>query len=130
MKRLSALFCAVLVLSFSLCACTQDLVDDAKSKVSEISSDLTPDSTDTNGLTDNSRIDAAPTAPVEDTTDGIYTEEGNMATEWQDMVENGEVEDGDGNIGDLENRDGDANTDVEAAENAQERVSADENENK
>ena len=55
--------------------------------------------------------------PIEDSTGGIVEEGGNMiATEWDSMVENGEVEDGDGNIGDRENSDGDKNTDENAGD--------------
>ena len=121
MKRLIVLLCAVLFISLSLCACGDDTAQKAKEKASEVMSGIensmsTDYSNDNQGLLDDNRETIEPTNPTEDNTDGIYTDEGNMATEWDEMVENGEVDDGDGNIGKMENRDGDGNIDEDAVD--------------
>lgn len=129
MKRLIVLVFAVIMVSLVLCSCMENTANRVKETASEALSDIRNSLGATQGrddLTDTDR-DTDPTyGYAEDNTDGIYTEEGNMDSEWDDMADDGRVEDGDGNVGELENRDGDENTDEEAAEYAQERVSADE----
>ena len=130
MKRLIALAFALLLVSLSLCSCMENTMNKVKETASEAMSDIrnSMDATeDRNAVADSDRNTTPTGGYAEDNTDGIFTEEGNMATEFDDMVEDGKVEDGDGNVGDLENRDGDENVDEEAAEYAQEKVSADEN---
>ena len=120
MKRFLVLIAAVLIVSVSLCACGSEAMDKVKQTASEAISDMTKDETkysnDNQGLLDDNRETMGMSEPTEDNTDGIATEEGNMATEWDEMVENGEVEDGDGNIGDRENADGDQNIDENAVD--------------
>lgn len=121
MKKLIVLLCAVLLISLSLCACEDDtaqkLKQDASEAMSDIKNSLSTDySNDNQGLLDDNREAIQPTNPTEESTDGIYTDEGNMGTEWDEMVENGEVNDGDGNIGEMENHDGDTNIDEDAVD--------------
>lgn len=134
MKRIIALMCVAVLTAALLCGCmdsVNNMANDVRNKASEVADDMRTDPTrysnDNNGLLDDNRETYSPTEDYVDNTDGIMTEEGNFSEEWNDMVEDGEVEDGDGNVGELENRDGDANVDEEAAEYAQEQVSADEN---
>ena len=119
MKRLLALMCAVLIVGFSLCACSEDTVKSAKQTASEamsdIKKDLTQNTDNKDGMGKNDRATIAATEPVESAADD--TDIGEMIeTEWNDMVDDGEVNDGDGNVGDLENKDGDGNVDDAAAE--------------
>lgn len=120
MKRLFALLCAALILAFSLCACAGNALESVKQTASEAMSDMKKDATDysndNNGLLDDNRETSYNADPTADNTDGIFTDDGNMETVWDDMVEDGKVEDGDGNVGDLENNDDDANVDVDAVE--------------
>ena len=120
MKRFFALICVILIVSVSLCACAQDAVDKVKQTASEAMSDMNGNTTeysnDNKGLLDDNRETVYSADPTVDNTDGIFTDEGNMATEWDEMVEDGEVNDGDGNIGERENDDGDANIDENAVD--------------
>ena len=120
MKRFLALIAVVTVICVCLSACAGEAVDKVKQTASEAVSDMTKDATkysnDNQGLLDDNRETLKASEPTEDNTDGVATEDGNMmATEWDNMVENGEVEDGDGNIGERENADGDKNVDENAA---------------
>lgn len=130
MKRITALVCVMMLSAVLLCGCTRDLTNDARQMASEFMAGGTEIGTeysgDNNGLFDDVRESEASTEAIEDNTDGISTTESNMEENWDEMVEDGQVEDGDGNIGDLENRDGDQYTDEEAAEYAQDRVSLEE----
>lgn len=123
MKRLTALLLAAVLTAALLCGCMQEAKTDMKDAASEF----------VNGLQGNSATEARdrdlPLPTKSDAENMSPTEDDSMmdqiATEMQDMIEDGEVSDGDGNVGELENGDGDANIDEEAAENAQDRVSAD-----
>ena len=115
MKRLIALMSAVVLLCGSLCACDNKATDKMKDKASEAVADVKDSMTateakDDNNMMDNDRETVTPSVTAQDNTDL----ESFIATEWDDMVENGEVEDGDGNIGEAENKDGDGNKDESA----------------
>ncbi len=102
MKRLFALVCASVILSAILCGCMTETEQKVKDTASEASSGLQKVATEVGFDSQETRADnTAATEP--DLVDKI---EENV----DDMVENGEVEDGDGNVGDLENTDGDGNT--------------------
>lgn len=125
MKRITALLCAALCMCLVLCSCDEmgSAVNSAKNKASEAVSDLNKDmnkySTDNNGLFDDNRETVTPTNPPVTETE-FYTEveetEGFIEENVEEMIDNGQVEDGDGNVGDLENIDGDANVDENAVE--------------
>ena len=134
MKRITALLCAAVFMCLVLCSCDEmgNAVNSAKNKASEAVSDINKDinkrSTDNNGLFDDNRETSAPTnAPVTETE--FYTEteetEGFIEENVEEMIENGEVEDGDGNVGDLENNDGDGNIDHNAVETVDDNETAD-----
>ena len=136
MKRIIALFCAVLCMGMLLCSCAglDNTMNTVKERASEALSGANNDPTrysgDNNGLFDDNRETMTPTNPTyaaEEYTEADYTEDNQIGEDLGEMIENGEVEDGDGNVGDLENRDGDPNTDENAAEYAQDMVSADNN---
>ena len=123
MKRLTALLMAAVLMAALLCGCMQEAKSDMKSAASEFVNSLQGNNATEvkdRDLPLPTESDAENMSPTED--DSVMDQ---IATEMQDMVENGEVSDGDGNVGELENGDGDANIDEEAAENAQARVSAD-----
>ncbi len=132
MKRIIALFCIAVMMSALLCGCSEmtndakKMANDAKNMANDVVSGMkdnvgTEYSNDNQGLLDDVRATVSPTDTIEESTDGISTTESNM----DNMVDDGRVEDGDGNVGSLENHDGDPNIDENAAEYAQERVSAD-----
>ena len=117
MKRFVALICAVVLAGLILCSCmnnnmTNDAWQNATETVYGIREDTTEYSNDNNGLLDDNREDITPTNPTVDNTDGIYTENGNIVDE---MIEDGEVNDGDGYVGDAENYDNDRYIDDNAA---------------
>ena len=124
MKRFIVLAFAMLMISLSLCGCMDNTVDKVKDKASEALSDMNKDvatehSNDNKGLLDDNRETTATDAPTmtESENETTSSTEGDIiATEWDDMVEDGEVEDGDGNVGDRENDDNDANVDPDAVD--------------
>ena len=138
MKRIIALICAAVFIASIMCACdAMDGIDATKQKASEAVSDLTNDATkysgDNKGLFDDNKETSAPTPT--NSSDALAEENtapsdgGDSVGENLDgMLENGQVEDGDGNIGGLENSDGDSNIDENAAEYAQEQISSENNE--
>lgn len=126
MKRFFCLVCALLLVSFSLCSCMDNTVNKVKDKASEAISDLKKDmeqnSTENDGLlgagsevpeTIVSTVLPSDSAEMNTT---APTDENMLETMWDEMVENGEVKDGDGNVGDLENYDDDANVDTDAVD--------------
>lgn len=110
MKHLFVLMSAVLMVGVMLCSCTGNTANNVKEKASEAVSDIKKDMKD-NATENKSMVDnngtVVPTAP----TDGSMMEtiEDAVATEWDNMKEDGKVDDGDGNVGDRENNDGDGN---------------------
>ena len=141
MKRIIALICAALCMCAALCSCDgiNNTVNSVKNKASEAVSgaDNNKDrySGDNKGLLDDNRETVAPTNPAM-TESELNTEldetEGVIEENIDEMIDNGEVEDGDGNVGDLENSDGDPYTDENAAEDgnisAQDQYEADDEE--
>ena len=107
MKRLTALLCAVLLIGVLCCSCNSETADKTAQKASEAVSDM-KQNVKNDRETQNVPVTVVPTEAAE-TSDVIETLVDMAATEWNDMVENGEVEDGDGNVGDMENHDGDGN---------------------
>ena len=110
MKQFIALICAAMMICVMLCSCSGDTAEKTKEKASEAASDIKKDME--NSVTENKEIIAqketiAPTTSTDG--DMMETIGDAVATEWNDMVENGEVNDGDGNVGDRENNDGDGN---------------------
>ena len=110
MKRLIALMCAVLMMGVLFCSCNDNTAGKVKDKASEavqdIKEDMKKSPTENKRIVDNNGTTAPTEAPDGDMMETI---EDVVATEWDDMVENGEVDDGDGNVGDAENNDGDGN---------------------
>ena len=109
MKRLFALLCAALLVGVILCSCTgtaNKVKEKASEAVSDIKKDMKDNATENKSMVDNNGT-VVPTAP----TDGSMMEtiEDAVATEWDNMKEDGKVDDGDGNVGDRENSDGDGN---------------------
>lgn len=126
MKRITALFCAAVCLCIILCSCSEfdNTVNSAKNKASEAVSGMEKNadrySTDNNGLfDDNTEPTNAPMTETEYYTEADETEDEGIMQNIDEMIDNGEVEDGDGNVGDLENSDGDPYIDENAAEYAQ-----------
>ena len=132
MKKIIALVFAALMTAACLCACEgmENTMNKAKDKASEVVSDLNDDATkysgDNNGLFDDNRETITPTNAsdnlAETETAADVTDDDTMGENIGEMIENGEVEDGDGNVGSLENSDSDANTDENAAEYAQDQI--------
>ncbi|WP_405343843.1 hypothetical protein [Ruminococcus sp.] len=109
MKRLFALLCAAMLVGVMLCSCT-GTANKVKEKASEAVSDIKKDMKDS--VTENkSMVDNNGTVQPTDATDSAMMEtiEDAVATEWDNMKEDGKVNDGDGNVGDRENNDGDGN---------------------
>ena len=109
MKHLLALVCATLLVGVMLCSCT-GTANKVKEKASEAVSDIKKDMKDS--ATENkSMVDTNGTVVPTEPTDGSLMETivDAVATEWDDMVEDGQIEDGDGNVGERENNDGDGN---------------------
>ena len=117
MKRLLLLVCAVITVCLILCSCMSTTAGKVKDSASEFINDITPQSTkysgDNQGLFDDNRPTELPT----EKSNIMETIGDAIATEWDDMVDNGEVEDGDGNIGERENEDGDGNVDPAEEDN-------------
>ena len=116
MKRILVLLCAVAILSMILCSCMSTTAGKVKDAASEAVSDMKQSATaysgDNEGLFDDNRSTELPT----EKSNMMETIADAVATELDDMVENGEVEDGDGNVGERENKDGDGNVDANAAD--------------
>lgn len=134
MKRITALICAALCICLVLCSCDEmgNAVNSAKNKASEAVSDINKDinkySTDNSGLFDDNRETVMPTnAPAAETEYDTETEEteGFIEENVEEMIDNGQVEDGDGNVGELENSDGDGNADYNAVETVTENEMTD-----
>lgn len=110
MKQLFALLCAALMVGVILCSCNGNTANNVKEKASEAVSDIKKDMKDS--VTENKGI-VGQNGTVEptDATDSSMMEtiEDAVATEWDNMVEDGQVDDEDGNVGDRENNDGDGN---------------------
>lgn len=110
MKRLIALVFAAAFVCVSLCSCMNTAAGKVKDEASEAIGNMqksatTPYTGDNNGLLDDNRETVMPTennSMMETIADAV-------ATEWDHMVDDGEVEDGDGNVGEKENSDGDGN---------------------
>ena len=115
MKRLIVLLCAVLAVCLILCSCMQTSAGKVSDKAKETvdsRQNATVRSGDDKGLFDDNRETTLPTeknSMMETVMDAV-------ATEWDEMVENGEIDDGDGNVGDRENEDGDGNIDPDAVD--------------
>ncbi|MBQ3284030.1 MAG: hypothetical protein IJH40_00135 [Ruminococcus sp.] len=95
MKRIFVFMCAALCLTMSLCGCMNTSAGRVEEKPTENRS----------AVIDNNKK----AKPTDSVTSMMETVGDIVATEWEDMVKDGEVEDGDGNVGDLENHDGDGN---------------------
>lgn len=109
MKRLFALLCAAMMVGVMLCSCTgaaNKVKEKASEAVSDIKKDMKDSATENKSMADNNGT-VVPTDPTEDSM--METIEDAVATEWDNMKEDGKVEDGDGNVGDRENSDGDGN---------------------
>ena len=126
MKRIIALLCAVVLVAVSMCACSDmtSMMDKTKSGATEAAAATEnaaayqENKRETIARETMQPTDAAPM--TEDDTDGIFTEDGDLEEtiedRAEDMIEDGKVEDGDGNVGDAENHDGDMNIDENAAD--------------
>ena len=107
MKRIIVLLCAAVLLALSLCACMNTSAGRVDDKATEASTLMTPTERDkTRDIADDKEHNVKPT---EKGSDMMETIADIVATEWDEMVDDGEVEDGDGKVGDLENHDGDGN---------------------
>lgn len=102
MKRILVFVCAALLLTLTLCGCVNTSAGRVEEKATQSVSGMKP--TENNEVIADKRTD---TKPTDNTSSIIETIGDIVATEWDDMVQDGEVEDGDGNVGDLENHDGD-----------------------
>ena len=116
MKRIIVLLSAVILVCLCLCSCMNGSAGTVKEQATQQPATMarqnaTEKSKDNKGLLDDNREATAPTDKVEPT-----AVEEMMETVWDDMVENGEVEDGDGNVGERENHDGDSNIDPDAVD--------------
>ncbi|HBE14667.1 MAG TPA: hypothetical protein DCY72_00245 [Ruminococcaceae bacterium] len=109
MKRLFALLCAAMMVGVMLCSCTgaaNKVKEKASEAVSDIKKDMKDSATENKSMADNNGT-VVPTDPTEGSM--METIADAVATEWDNMKEDGKVEDGDGNVGDRENSDGDGN---------------------
>ena len=114
MKRLFVL-CAAAVLMLSLCGCSQNLSEEAKKLATEAASEMRRTATEfADNETNRTETRAETLMPTE--TDETFDESEATENNMEEMIENGRVEDGDGNVGDLENNDGDRNIDKETAD--------------
>ena len=114
MKRILVLLCAAIAVSLLLCSCMSTTAGKVEEKASEFINDLKPEATSYSGDNQGLYDDNSPTQLPTEKSDMMETIADAVATEWDDMVENGEVEDGDGNVGERENEDGDGNYDPDA----------------
>lgn len=116
MRRLLGLICAALMLATVLSGCMTETEHKVKEVASEASSGLKKAATEMG-------IDDPGTRRIT-STDGEDMTERDLGENIEDavdsMIEDGQVEDGDGNVGDMENRDSDGNID----ENAQDQASS------
>ena len=109
MKRLFALLCAAMLVGVMLCSCTgtaNKVKEKASEAVSDIKKDMKDSVTENKSMEDNNGT-VVPTDPTEGSM--METIVDAVATEWDNMKEDGKVNDGDGNVGDRENSDGDGN---------------------
>ena len=114
MKRIIVLLCAAIILAVSLCSCMNTAARKVDDTPTEARSGMSQ--------TENSRSDSGVLGDSRETVKP--TEKNNMMetvmdaaeTRWDDMVEDGEIEDGDGNVGERENSDGDGNVDPDAVD--------------
>ena len=109
MKRLFALLCAAMLVGVMLCSCTgtaNKVKEKASEAVSDIKKDMKDSVTENKSMEDNNGT-VVPTNPTEGSM--METIVDAVATEWDNMKEDGKVNDGDGNVGDRENSDGDGN---------------------
>lgn len=104
MKRILVLLCAVLMTAAGLCACMNTSAGRVEEKATQAVSGMNPTE-----IRDAVTGKNEKTKPTDNVSSMMETIGDVVATEWQDMVEDGEVEDGDGKVGDLENHDGDGN---------------------
>ena len=101
MKKICLLICALLCIGVILCSCSEsDISQKASEAISELEKSVTGN--DDKTVPDNTRETIAYTEAPEET-----AFENMLETKWDDMVENGEIDDGDGNVGERENDDGD-----------------------
>lgn len=115
MKKFFVLLCAVLMLALSLCACmntSAGRVDETQAPTTFVKP--TEYSKGSEALAETKNNDRE--APTDDDSEMMETIVDAVATEWDDMVEDGQIEDGDGNVGERENNDGDGNYDPDAVE--------------
>ncbi|MBQ6412397.1 MAG: hypothetical protein IJI19_02815 [Ruminococcus sp.] len=115
MKKFFVLLCAVLMLALSLCACmntSAGRVDETQAPTTFVKP--TERSKGSEALAETKNNDRE--APTDDDSEMMETIVDAVATEWDDMVEDGQIEDGDGNVGERENNDGDGNYDPDAVE--------------
>lgn len=116
MKKIIVLLCAVLMLALSLCAC----MNTSAGRVDETDAPTTfvkPTERSSKGseaLAETKDTDRE--KPTNNDSEMMETIVDAVATEWDDMVEDGQIEDGDGNVGERENNDGDGNYDPDAVE--------------
>lgn len=109
MKHLIVLLCAALMVGVMLCSCTgatNKVTEKASEAVSDIKKDMKDTATENKSMVDHNGT-VVPTDPTESSM--METIEDAVATEWEDMKEDGKVNDGDGNVGERENNDGDGN---------------------
>lgn len=115
MKKFFVLLCAVLMLALSLCACmntSAGRVDETQAPTTFVKP--TEHSKGSEALAETRYNDRV--MPTDDDSEMMETIVDAVATEWDDMVEDGQIEDGDGNVGERENNDGDGNYDPDAVE--------------
>lgn len=110
MKRILILLCGVLMIAAVLCSCMNTSAGKVDEKATQAYSDDKPTEHHNIAATDNKEM------PTEDDSALMETIGDIVATEWEDMVQDGEIEDGDGNVGDRENNDGDGNVDPDAVD--------------
>lgn len=106
MKRLFALLCAAVLLCVCLCSCMDNAANKVKDKASEAASDVKDLM---QGATDQPQVIETVSPTRAEDGDMMETIADMIASEYDDMVDNGEVDDGDGNVGEKEDHDGDGN---------------------
>lgn len=112
MKRIIVLLCAAVLVAVSLCSCMNTSAGRVEEKETQAVSGMKPTEHSNIAATENKQK----VKPTEDDPSMMETIVDIVATEWDDMVEDGKIEDGDGNVGDRENSDGDVNFDPDAVD--------------
>ena len=112
MKRIIVMLCAAVMIAVSLCSCVNTSAGKVDEKATQAVSGVKPTERKNIAATDSKEK----VKPTDGDSELMETIVDAVATEWDEMVQDGEVEDGDGNVGDLENHDSDSNYDPDAVD--------------